>query len=580
MRTFKPYIKKYWKLFFLGLFFLTLEAGADLMQPMLMSRIINEGVLENNLDVTIQIGLTMLVVTAFGALAACTRNVLASYVSQNFGAALRQDLYQKIHRLTFTSIDKQNRASLITRLTNDVTQVQNFLNGTMRIFVKAPLICIGAIIMAINLNVQLSATFMVLIPIVFLIIFTVMRQTFPLFSKMQLALDGVNNRMREYLSGVRVVKAFNRYDYENSQFQDASGELADVSTNALKWSSLMGPGIALTLNLGIVFILWAGGQLVTTGATGVGEVIAFTTYTTQIAVALGMMSWVFTMFVRAKASAIRISEVFDEAEVESEMNNLEIQPKIKGAIAFENVNFSFGEGKENLTLQNISFDMMPGERLGIIGATGSGKTTLINLLMKFYQPDSGAIYMDGVDIRNITDATLREEIAVVPQRAVLFSGTILSNLQWGKAIASLEEIKEATQIASIDDFILSLEQGYESKIEQGGLNFSGGQRQRLAIARALIRKPAILILDDSLSAVDAHTEEKIKDGLANYPHPITQIVIAQKIASVATYDKILVIDKGQVVGIGTHEELLATSTIYQEIYESQIGKGGVKDGAK
>jgi len=580
LRTFKPYIKKYWKLFFLGLFFLTLEAGADLMQPMLMSRIINEGVLENNLDVTIQIGLTMLVVTAFGALAACTRNVLASYVSQNFGAALRQDLYQKIHRLTFTSIDKQNRASLITRLTNDVTQVQNFLNGTMRIFVKAPLICIGAIIMAINLNVQLSATFMVLIPIVFLIIFTVMRQTFPLFSKMQLALDGVNNRMREYLSGVRVVKAFNRYDYENSQFQDASGELADVSTNALKWSSLMGPGIALTLNLGIVFILWAGGQLVTTGATGVGEVIAFTTYTTQIAVALGMMSWVFTMFVRAKASAIRISEVFDEAEVESEMNNLEIQPKIKGAIAFENVNFSFGEGKENLTLQNISFDMMPGERLGIIGATGSGKTTLINLLMKFYQPDSGAIYMDGVDIRNITDATLREEIAVVPQRAVLFSGTILSNLQWGKAIASLEEIKEATQIASIDDFILSLEQGYESKIEQGGLNFSGGQRQRLAIARALIRKPAILILDDSLSAVDAHTEEKIKDGLANYPHPITQIVIAQKIASVATYDKILVIDKGQVVGIGTHEELLATSTIYQEIYESQIGKGGVKDGAK
>jgi len=550
------------------------------MQPMLMSRIINEGVLAGDLDIIIQIGLTMLIVTAFGAMAACTRNVLASYVSQNFGAALRHDLYQKIHKLTFTSIDKQNRASLITRLTNDVTQVQNFLNGTMRIFVKAPLICIGAIIMAVNLNMTLSTTFLALVPIVFLIIFAVMKQTFPLFTKMQIALDGVNNRMREYLSGVRVVKAFNRYDFENNQFSLESENLADISTTAMKWSALMGPGIALTLNLGIVFILWFGGRLHTTGETGVGEVIAFTTYTTQIAVALGMMSWVFTMFVRAKASAKRITEVFEEEEVKNESTLIADQPEIKGAISFKNVSFSFATEKENLTLQNISFDLMPGERLGIIGATGAGKTTLINLLMKFYLPDSGTIFMDGVDIKKLSDATLREKIAIVPQKAVLFTGTVLTNLQWGKTEATMGEIKLATSIASIDEFIEGLDARYESKIEQGGLNFSGGQRQRLAIARALIRKPAVLILDDSLSAVDAHTEEKIKAGLANYPHAITQIVIAQKIATVAAYDKILVIDKGQIVGIGTHEQLLATSTIYSEIYDSQIGKGGDEDGAK
>lgn len=573
MKTFKPYIKKYWKLFIMGLFFLSLEAMADLMQPMLMARVINEGVLSGEFDTVIQLGITMLFVTLFGAVAACIRNVLASHVSQNFGAALRRDLFKKIQNLPFDTIDKHSRASLITRLTNDVSQVQNFLNGTMRIFVKAPLICIGAIIMAVNLNVSLSVTFLVLIPVVFLIIFVVMKRTFPLFTKMQKAIDNVNNRMREYLFGVRVVKAFNRYDFEDQQFQEVSEELAEVSTTAMKISAFMAPGVALTLNLGIVFILWFGDNLVQRGETGVGEIIAFTTYTTQIAVALGMMSWVFTMFVRAKASAKRISSVMDEEEIQSNMQSAEGSNEIEGKIVFRNVSFSFSKDKINQTLDNICFTIAPGESLGIIGATGSGKTTLINQLLKYYEPDDGEILVDDINIANISSKQLRDVVAVIPQKAVLFSGTVLSNLKWGNSNATLDEIKTATKMACIADFIDSQELGYDMPIEQGGRNLSGGQRQRLAIARALVKKPKVLILDDALSAVDAKTEESIKEALRNYPHKMTQIVIAQKIATIATYDLIIVIDKGEIVGIGNHQQLLENSTIYQEIYSSQIGKG-------
>lgn len=572
MNTFKPYIKQYWKLFLLGLFFLSLEAAADLMQPMLMARVINEGVIGGDFDMIVTLGVRMLGVTLFGAVAACIRNVLASHVSQNFGAALRRDMYEKIHKLSFATIDKKERASLITRLTNDVSQVQNFLNGSMRIFVKAPLVCIGAIIMAIHLNVRLSATFLVLIPLVFLIIFIVMKQTFPLFTKMQQAIDGVNARMREYLGGVRLVKAFNRYTYENERFEETSLALADVSATAMKWSALMGPGIALLLNLGIVFILFAGGRLVQNGDAGVGEIIAFTTYTTQIAMALGMMSWVFTMYVRAKASAKRISEVIHAVEM-GDVVAFDEKTIFKGGITFDAVDFSFAQEKENLTLKNISFNIPPGAKLGIIGATGAGKTTLINQLLKFYEPDKGRIYIDDHDITKIGSKILRQQIAVVPQTAVLFSGTISSNLKWGNPDASVEELIQATERACIHEFIQGLPLGYETKIEQGGKNLSGGQRQRLAIARALVKRPKVLILDDALSAVDAKTEAHIKQALNEVKETMTQIMITQKIATVASYDAIIVLDKGEIVAKGTHQQLLATSPIYQEIYASQNGKG-------
>ena len=576
MQTYRKYIKKYWKLFSVAIFFLTLEALADLTQPMLMARIVDQGIATGEIDRIISIGLAMLLVTFLGALAACTRSILASRVSQDFGMQLRGDLYQRIHHLSFSSIDRQNRASLITRMTNDVTQVQNFLNGTMRIFVKAPLVGIGAILMAMSLNLRLSTVFLFILPVVAFIIFKVMSQTFPLFTKMQNAIDAVNSRMREYLSGVRVVKAFNRFDFENRQFAVANHQLADISASAMKWSSLMNPGIALILNMGLLVILWLGGQFIETGDARIGEVIAFTTYMTQIAGALGMMSMVFTMFVRAKASAARISEVLNEEEI-CEQNLVNNQSQMQGHVSFEDVSFSFSN---NQTLKNITFTSIAGHQLGIIGATGSGKTTLVNLLMKFYEPASGIIKIDDLDVNQIPTNFLREQIAIVPQKTVLFSGTVLENLQWGKSTASFEEIKEAAKVAHIDEFIMSLEEGYDSRVGQGGVNFSGGQRQRLAIARALIRRPRVLVLDDSLSAVDANTEASIKEALANYPRKISMIIIGQKIATVANCDQILVLDHGEVAAIGTHESLLASSAIYQEIYESQIGKGGVLDESK
>ena len=569
MQAYRKYIKKYWKLFLTAIFFLSLEALADLMQPMLMARIVDQGIATGEIDTIIRIGFTMLLVTLFGAIAACTRSILASRVSQDFGMQLRGDLYKKIHHLSFSSIDRQNRASLITRMTNDVTQVQNFLNGTMRIFVKAPLVGIGAILMAMRLNLRLSTVFLFILPIVAFIVFKTMSQTFPIFTKMQHALDAVNSRMREYLSGVRVVKAFNRFDFENRQFAATNHQLADVSTSAMKWSSLMNPGIAFTLNMGLLVILWLGGQFVQAGSAASGEVIAFTTYMIQITGALGMLSMVFTMFVRAKASAIRIGEVLNEGEVAEQCLATNSQ-QIKGQISFEDVSFSFSNNK---TLKNITFTSTAGHQLGIIGATGSGKTTLVNLLMKFYEPTNGIIKIDDLGINQISAAFLREQIAIVPQKTVLFSGTILENLQWGKSTASFEEIREAAKIAHIDEFIMSLPEDYHSRVGQGGVNFSGGQRQRLAIARALIRKPRILILDDSLSAVDASTESSIKEALAHYPEQISMIIIGQKIASVVNCEQILVLDHGEVAAIGNHDALLTSSAIYQEIYESQIGKG-------
>lgn len=571
MNAYSPYIKKYWKLFLLAIFFLILEAGADLMQPLLMSRIINEGVMDKNTNAILQIGLLMLIVTLSGALFASTRSIIASIVSQNFGADLRRDLYKKTQKLSFASIDSHNRASLITRMTNDVTQVQNFFNGTMRIFVKAPLICIGAIIMAVNLNIELSTTLLIIIPLVFLIIFIVMKQTFPLFSKMQIAIDNVNIRMREYLSGVRVVKAFNRYDYEFAQFEESSAELANMSTNAMKWSSLMNPAISLVLNLGLVLILWLGGRFVEADNIGVGEVIAFTTYTTQIAGALGMMSMVFMMFVRAKASAIRIAEVINEKEL-SEDSEFEKNLVNDSALRFENVSHIYNTDNAKPTLSDINFSVKSGEKLGIIGATGSGKSTLVNLILKFYEPNAGCIYLDDLPLNNISTKSLREKVAIVPQKAVLFSGTIFENLRWGNVCATLEEINRAAKIANIHDFIETLPDGYQSIVEQKGVNFSGGQRQRLAIARALVRQPDILILDDSLSALDAFTEREINQELAQIDKIMTRIIVAQKISSVKDCDKIIVLDYGKIAAIGSHQELIKNSKIYQEIFASQIGK--------
>lgn len=572
MKFLHTYIKKYWKLFSVGVFFLTIEALCDLLLPTIMAEIIDEGVATHDMNYVLNMGGMMLLVTVLGAAAASTRSVLASVVSQNFGADLRSDLFRKIQSISFKNIDKFDRASLVTRLTNDVTQVQMFSNGLMRIFVKSPLVGIGALIMAVRLNPPLSVVLAVVVPIVAILIVANMRLGFPLFLKVQKALDRVNGVMREYLSGVRVVKAFNRFDFEMEKFSMSNEELQDRTIKVNRMMSVFNPAIMLSVNLGIIAVLWLGGYGVHNGSMQVGHIIAFINYMTQILYSLMMVSNVFNMFIRAKASSGRISEVFSiEENITWNHVNNEV-PFEKGNIEFENVSFSYEGYLGDPVLKNINFSILSGETVGIIGSTGSGKSTLVNLIPRFYDVTSGNILVNGVNIQHVSPNKLREKISIVPQNNILFTGTIADNIRWGNDKADKREMEQACAIAEAEGFIVASPEGFDTRIGQGGVNFSGGQKQRISIARALVRHPEILILDDSTSAVDVATEVKIKNSLKKYASGLTCLLIAQRITSVMDADKIVVLDNGEMVGLGKHEELLKTCRVYQEIYQSQMGK--------
>lgn len=572
MKFLKKYINKYWKPFCIAVTFLTLEAMCDLMQPTIMARIVDIGVAKKQMNTVLYMGGIMLLVTGIGALAASARNIISSRVSQKFGAELRADLFKKIQTFSFENIDNFEGASLVTRLTNDVTQVQNFANGLMRIFVKAPLLCIGSIIMAIKLNSQMALILFIIVPVIALLIFLNMQIGYPFFSKVQKSLDKVNSVMREYLSGVRVVKAFNRFDYETKRFEKANQELVDVSTTAMRVMAVFSPGITLTVNLGIIAVIWLGGYRVQNGSMHVGEIIAFINYMTQILFSLMMISFVFTMFVRARASTERIGEVFaEESKIKFE-GRAKASSKAKGKVEFEHVYFSYSGNIEDPILKDITFSCESGETIGIIGSTGSGKTSLVNLIPRFYDVSKGSIKIDEVNIKNIEAKDLRNKIAVVPQKAVLFTGTVAENIRWGKENAAIEKVEEAAEIAQAHEFISSFPEGYDTMLGQGGINFSGGQKQRVSIARALIKNPEILILDDCTSAVDVATEAKIREGLKKYSKDLTCIIIAQRITSVMWADKIIVLEDGEIAGMGNHEELMKSCDIYQDIFHSQIGK--------
>ncbi|RNB56897.1 ABC transporter ATP-binding protein [Brevibacillus gelatini] len=575
MRFYRKYIKKYGVLASITIIFLMVEALCDLFMPTIMSRIIDIGVAQRDMDYVLKTGGLMLLITAVGAVAASMRNVFASYVSQNFGSQLRFDLFAKVQSLSFDSLNKFDRASLVTRLTNDVNQIQMFANGMMRIFVKAPLVCIGGLFMATQLNPDLAVVLAVVVPIVGLLIFLNLKIGFPLFLKVQQALDRVNGAMREYLAGVRVVKAFNRFDFEVGKFTRANEELQTKSLSATRVMSVFSPAIMLVVNLGIVAVLWLGGLGVEQGNIQVGHIIAFINYMTQILFSLMMISMVFNMFVRARASAGRIAEVFAEENRMSWKEDAALgqEPgEEKGRIDFDEVSFSY-EGEDGQpVLKRISFSCLPGETVGIIGSTGSGKSSLVNLIPRFYDVTAGTVRVNGRDVREVDPARLREKIAIVPQKTTLFTGTVLENIRWGKEDATEAEVEAAARMAQAHEFIAATPEGYQTRVGQGGVNFSGGQKQRISIARALVKKPEILILDDSTSAVDVATESKIKEALQTYAKGLTCILIAQRITSVMDADKIIVLDDGEVAGIGTHETLLATCRVYQEIFTSQIGK--------
>lgn len=570
MSYLKPYFRRFGKPFSAAILFLTFEAICDLLQPTLMSRIIDVGVANKQLDYVIRFGGYMLLITACGAAAATMRNIISSHVSIQFGTRLRSDLFRRIQTMSFDSIDKFDRASLVTRLTNDVTQLQNFTNGLMRIFVKAPLVCLGSLIMAIRLNPPLSVVLAVVVPMVAVLIAVNMRIGFPLFAGVQKALDRLNGVSREYLSGVRVVKAFNRFDYETDKFAGVNCSYREASSRAMRMMAVFSPGIMLTVNFGIAAVIWIGGLRVDGGHMQVGHIIAFINYMTQILFSLLMISNVFNLFVRAKASSERIGEVFAEVDDMTWSSKEPSVPEAPGSIEFKGVSFAYGQAES--VLRDITLSCRPGETIGIIGSTGSGKSTLVNLIPRFYDAALGTVEVDGTDVRDVDPKRLRERISIVPQKTVLFTGTVRDNLLWGKDDATEEEMILAAKMAQAHEFIEACPEGYDTLLGQGGINLSGGQKQRLSIARALVRQPAILILDDCTSAVDAATESRIKAALREYAKGLTCLLIAQRMTSIMDADHIVVLDNGEIVGSGKHNELMRDCRAYQEIYRSQTGK--------
>lgn len=573
------YIYRYKDKFFIALTFLILETMGDLIQPTIMSKIIDKGVKMGDLNYVLKLGALMLLMTALGAIFASIRNIVSSKVSQSFGADLREDLYIKIQNFSFDNIDKFQDASLIIRLTNDVNQIQNFSHGLMRIFVKAPVLGIGSVVMAFFLNKRLALILLGIIPIISFIIYLNLKLSYPIFTNIQRALDKVNGVMREYLAGIRVVKAFNRFDYEKNRFRNVNEDLKDITLKGMRIVAVFNPMVTLVVNIGIVLVLWFGGLRVNIGDMEVGQIMAFVNYMTQTLFSLIMMTRILNIFIRAKASAERIGEVFDEDNTIIENDNPITIDALKGKVEFDHVYFKYYE-KSNYVLADISFTINPGETVAIIGSTGAGKSTLINLIPRFYDCIDGSIKIDDMNIKDMELDVLRENIAIVPQKTLLFTGTIKENIKWGNKNAKDEEVVEVSKIAQAHDFIKTFNNEYDTYLGQGGVNLSGGQKQRISIARALIKKPKVLILDDSTSAVDLITERKIKEGLKKYLKGTTTFLIAQRITSVMDADTILVMDKGKIVSMGNHEKLMKESETYQDIYESQIGKGVGFNGSK
>ncbi|CEP88677.1 MAG: ABC transporter ATP-binding protein [Paraclostridium sordellii] len=562
----KKYIRKYIFLFLLGVILVTLEAICDLFQPAILAKIIDIGVQNKDLNYLLNQSIIMIGITVLGAIFAVLRSIISTNVSQRFARDLRSDLFKHINYYSLEDIDKITRASLITRLTNDVNQVQQFVNSLMRIIIKAPILCIGSFILAIKLNLELSIILFIGIVLIFIVIIINLKIGIPYFKKIQISLDDMNSNLRQYLENVRIVNLFNRLKYEKSKFEKVNNNLAKSTKKAMKVSSVFKPTITLISNIVIILILYLGNKLFISNKIEIGVIVAYINYMGRILTSLLMISHIFNIFIRAKASGDRIIEVFD-MKVEKDQK-AEVEFDIRGDIKFENVNFSYNN-HEN-TLKDISFEINDGEHIGIIGPTGSGKSTIINLIIKLYKIDKGIIKFNDKNIDNLNAKTLRKFIGIVPQKNILFNQSIADNIKFGNKNIDTEEIKNICKICDCDGFIESFEKGYDESIDEGGSNLSGGQRQRICIARALIRNPKVLILDDSFSAMDIKTENKILKNIKTKLYKTTLIVVSQKINSIINMDKIMVLDNGEIVGFDSHDKLIEKCQVYKEIYNSQI----------
>ncbi len=578
----RPYLRAYLWPFLAALACLSVESVSDLLQPTIMARIVDTGVAARDIGIVLRLGLAMLVVAAVGMGGAAGRNVLSSIVSYRFGAQLRADLFQRITSWSFAELDAFDTATLITRQTNDVTQVQTFVNGVMRIFAKAPILAVGGLVMAIVLEPGLSLVLAVAVPVSAALITVNLITGFPRFRRMQEGLDGVNSVTREYLGGIRVVKAFGRERQETRRFAEANGELTAASTFALRVMAFFGPGIALVMNLGIVAVLWIGAIRVVGSSLQIGKIIAFINYMTQILFSLTMISGIITTFVRARASWERVSAILATPGSEA-THRVVPSPGRDGApggasVRFNGVFFAYPASGGRLVVEGVDLECEPGRLTAIIGPTGSGKSSLAALVLRFYEPTRGTVLLGGIDVRRLELGELRRRIALVPQKTVLFTGTIAENLRWGRAEATDGELEEAARMASAHDFITGFPEGYRSVLGQGGVNLSGGQKQRIAIARALVRRPEVLILDDCTSSVDSITEAEILRAIRGSKAGSTCILITQRISAAAAADRVLVLEDGKPVGLGRHEQLVRECEVYRDICVAQLGREAVDVG--
>lgn len=572
MRTILAKLLAYKRYIFFALVFLFLAAICDLMLPNLMARIVDKGIATHNTSLIITVGLEMLGISLASALCSIAANYLSSKVSMSFGRDLRSESFRKITHFSLHEIDKIGTSSLITRNTNDIQQMQMFSMFMMRMMVSTPLHMIGGIIMAVSKDATLSLVLVAVLPILTLLVIINIKWVTPLFKTMQEKLDKVNRVIREILTGVRVIRAFNRIDQEHERFNNANIELTGNSLRAFRRMATLQPFTMMAMNAGILAIIYFGSVRVEYGHMNTGDLMAFIQYATQILFSLMAGTMMFTMLPRAAVSAKRISEVLSmEPDVKDPAVPKSPAESIRGYIRFDNVTFRY-PGAEEPVLSNISFEAKPGETVAIIGSTGSGKSTLINLVPRFYDIESGAIYIDGVDIREMSQADLRNRIGYVPQKALLFTGSVSDNIRYGNNDATDDEVRWAAKIAQADGFISEMEEGYDSYISQEATNISGGQKQRISIARALVKKPEIYIFDDSFSALDFKTDSMLRAALKPYTRNSTVLIVAQRVSTVLNADKIIVLDEGKMVGIGTHKELMSSCKVYHEIVTSQLSE--------
>ncbi len=574
MKRWQKYIKPYLPYFILGPICMIIEVIGEVIMPKFLSMIINEA---NNGTLTVAgcIGITALMILT--AVLMMAGGVGGSYfggkASVNFAADLRADVFAKVQKFSFANIDRFSSSSLVTRLTNDVTQIQNVVNMALRMLLRAPGMLIGGLIMAILLKPSLSVVFAVTLPLLLISVIGIISVGFPRFSRMQTKIDALNSTVQENVTNVRVVKSFVRDDFEKEKFGKANRDLKDSGIAAMRVMIFMSPVMTLFMNLTILAVIWFGGQIVLDGNMDVGDLSAFITYVSQILSSLMMVTVMFMMSSRAIASGKRICEVLDE-KLDLDDINAKMPDKVvtSGKVEFKDVSFRYYKNSENPVLDKINLTIESGTTVGIIGSTGCGKTTLVSMIPRLYDADSGDVVVDGVNVKDYSLRNLRDGVGMVLQKNVLFSGTIEENLRWGDEHATNNEIVAAAKSAQADKFVSDFTNGYQTELGQGGVNISGGQKQRLCIARALLKKPKILILDDSTSAVDTATEAQIRKAFKNQLASSTKIIIAQRITSVKEADMIIVMSDGKITGVGTHDELLASNEEYREIYDSQMGK--------